>query len=671
MEQNRRQSAAASRSEAVLAVDARGERTTEDSSFALLRDNIFEAMRILVLRRWAFFIPFCVVTCIATIASHWIPRSYESTTVVERRDHPVLINLRQTAATGGFARLFRPTLQRDIKSVENMTDVVAKLGLVENLSYDDDGKLTEESYKRCQSKGKALAAGIVVKLNSKDDHLDQIQVTYAGGDPVLPQRIVDQVKETYILRTREKLADVLTEVKSYFEKVVEEQRGEIDALEEEILRFQAEHLGVDPTDPSALKLKITSFESETSELEREIGSLQNEIEMRRKLLQSYQVQRPKSQQVNVGTSLAAPKIIKSVEAQAIEDEIRSLQKEVRDLRLVRRMTDRHPDVVERTNRIAALRDKLKIQYIADAKTLPANHGLSINDQVAATVVEEAVGFDMELASLQMDIQEREGRMALAQSRRRVVEENIRKLEALSANVFQFRKQYALQSDLLDQVRAQHRINTRRVSEIASILDADASDRGMSFTEIVPPTASIRPVRPQGKTVLALALLAGLGAGAVSVLLKELFDQTYHTTKQITRSLGLAILESVDEIVTSVDRARLFRRRVIYAPAVVTMLAGAVGLFCATAYLSLEQPGTYNRFMRIPRGFMNSMAPHLMESNDSVFDEDVDSRSIVDELVEGRSVDHQPADNADKISPAPEEPAAKTASLALSNTRSDT
>ncbi len=606
-------------------------------------------MRILVLRRWAFFVPFCAVTCIATVASHWIPRTYRSTTTIERRDHPVLINLRQTAATGGFARLFRPTLRRDVKSLDSMIEVVERLGQVEDIEKNPDGTLTEESYKRCESQARALASGIMVRLVQKDEHLDQIEISYSGSEPGLPQKIVDEVKNAYIRSTRERLAGVLNEVRTYFNNIAEEGRKKIDELEEESLRFQSEYVGVDPTDPGDLKLKITSLESEKVELVRDVNNLKTEISARQRLLDNLKNRKLDLANTNTGSALQVPQIIKSPETKAVEEEIRELQKEIQNFRLVRRMTDRHPDVVERTKRVARLREKLKGLYIADAKVLPANQGLALDEAGASSVVEQAVGWDSELAGINMDILDRKNRLETSESRLRIVDEDIKKHLELSANVFKFRKKFSLQAEVLEQTRSEYRTNMRRVAEISSVLEADESERGISFTEVMPPTASLIPESPLGKTVLALSLLAGLGAGAISVLLMELFDQTYHTTKQITRSLGLVILESVDEIVTSADRARLFRRRVIYAPVMVAILVGAVGIFCSTAYLDLERPDTYERIMRVPNSIWDRIRTSdlFVEKSTDLSDDDSEmtlQREGVPDVVVERPEEKKEADS---------------------------
>lgn len=601
MDQERSRSAA--NPDVLVALDAKSTKAADDSSFALLRSNIIEAIRILVLRRWAFFVPFCLVTCLAAIGSHWLSRSYESMTIIERRDHPVLLNLRQTPATGEFARFFRPTLINDLKSPEALVEVVARTGLMPDLEFDTNGALTEASMQRCRPVATALASAISVQLQQSAEHFDQIRIAYRSENPDIPQRVIEEVKNTYIHRTRTRLIEMLEEARAYFSEVSRKRREEITKLEEELLTFQSQYIGVDPTDPGALKLKITSLESEQAELQRELVTLARELETREQLLTAYQQRREqmrKGYRPAAALDLNLPSMAKSQAAKDLEDAIRKLQDEIHELQLTRRMTDRHPEIVERRERIERLREDLKAQYLADAQALPANQGMTLDPLAADTAVEEAVGLDVELASLQMGVQDRASRLAEAQSRLRIVEADLAKHRALEENVFRYRREYKLKADMLAQAQVDLNNNTRRVMEISSILNADESERGISFSMLVPPTPSGRPVNPKGSTILVFALLAGLAAGALSVLFRELFDQTYHTTRQITRSLGLAMLECIDEIVTSADRARRLRRRVLFAPVVVSVLLLAVGVSCAAAYLSVEQPRAYQRLIQAPR-----------------------------------------------------------------------
>jgi hypothetical protein len=112
--------------------------------------------------------------------------------------------------------------------------------------------------------------------------------------------------------------------------------------------------------------------------------------------------------------------------------------------------------------------------------------------------------------------------------------------------------------------------------------------------------TLTPTHPKADIVLMVCLLLGTISGVCCVLLAEIFDQSFHTTKQATRALGLPVLESIDEIITAADRARLFRRRVLFAPLMVFCLLSTALASNALAYLNLKRPHTYHRVIALPR-----------------------------------------------------------------------
>lgn len=582
--------------------DPQTPRVIEDSSFALLRDNVSEALRILMLRRWSFFVPFCLVTCIAAIASHRVTRIYESQTVIERRDHPVLMNLQQTAATGGFAMFFRPTLARDVRDVEAMAEVVENLELASKLERKSDGTLTPESHKKCLDAGAALANGVKVSLNQKGEHFDQIEIAYSSSDLSMPQRLVEEISKVYIARTRHRLTEMLTDVTGYFRQLADTQWERKGKLEEDLLTFQANYIGVDPTDPGSLQMKLNSLETERAELVRTIDSLGREIVMRTHLRDQYS-NRAKQNSATTGVP-NAPNIARSAETVEIEKEIREIQHTVHELQLTRRMTDQHPDIIEQRKRIDLLQQRLGEQYRIDAERIEANKGLVLTDDVADAAVDAIAGWSAETAAIQMQIQDREAQLGAAQTRLRIVESEAAKHEQVLANVFKYRKEYLFKKDNITQAVEEYHRAMERVALAEGVLNADESERGMTFTELTPPTPCVRPIHPKSTTVLALSLLVGFAAGAIGVLLKELFDHTYRTSKQVTRSLGLGILESVDEIITSSDRARRFRRKVFYSPVAILVLGAGVFLTCAAAYLSVEHPSRFDKMMHGPRALIS-------------------------------------------------------------------
>ena len=78
------------------------------------------------------------------------------------------------------------------------------------------------------------------------------------------------------------------------------------------------------------------------------------------------------------------------------------------------------------------------------------------------------------------------------------------------------------------------------------------------------------------------------------------DNIFRGSSQVARSLGLPILEAIDEIVTGQDRRRLLVRRAVVTPLVVTLCVALSGLTGSMAYLSIMQPRTYQEIRKIPQ-----------------------------------------------------------------------
>ena len=107
----------------------------------------------------------------------------------------------------------------------------------------------------------------------------------------------------------------------------------------------------------------------------------------------------------------------------------------------------------------------------------------------------------------------------------------------------------------------------------------------------------------------LAILAGVATGVLFVVLAEVFDHIYRSSGQVARTLGLPMLEAIDEIVTPKDRRYLFVRNVVLTPLVVACFIGCTGLAGSMAFLSLEQPWTYQKLRKIPEAALHLFA-HL-------------------------------------------------------------
>jgi uncharacterized protein involved in exopolysaccharide biosynthesis len=584
--------------------DPRPAGPTDVTSLAGLRENVSEAVRILGLRRWHFLVPFCIGTVLATSAAHYLPRTYSASTTFERVDDDVLQNLPVRSPTGTFLP-FRETLARDVKSPEVLDEAVTTLGLDEGLPKNPDGTLTPSGQNQLRRIGNRLAGAVTAGLVSQTEHKDTVRLVYSGPEVNLAGPLLDALRDAYIRNTRVRITQKLQENLTYFEGEAATRRARVDALEQEKVLREINSPTVDPTNPDVIFLKLTALKNDERELKRQQDTLRSKLLKTRQYADS--ILAAATAAPNLGLTLPFAPVHKSARWRAIEEEINRIDGEIDDLRIKRQMTDQHPEIIERRE----LRQRYA-QLLAsdpDPSLVVSNQGLTVGEDTSA-VSNAGDVWRAEKLRAEMDAVGLEDELERVAGSLRQVSEEIATLEQARENVPEARRAYRELQDELTQAYNEYTVYAQTAKQFGLLLTADEGERGIKFVGLGPAVADTKPNNPKSKSILVLALLIGTGAGVMFVLLAELFDRSYHTSKQVVQSLGLGILETIDEIVTSVDRARRFRRRFILAPAATVLLVGAVGVSTLMAYLTLEQPSTYERLMQRPRAVWTKVSERL-------------------------------------------------------------
>ena len=146
-----------------------------------------------------------------------------------------------------------------------------------------------------------------------------------------------------------------------------------------------------------------------------------------------------------------------------------------------------------------------------------------------------------------------------------------------------------------------------MAEIEPAIKASEQDRLLHFPESKPARGSSIPLNPKASTIIILAVLAGVAVGVIFVILAEILDRVFRSSIQVARTLGLPILDVIDEIVTSQDRRRNLIRRTVLAPLAMACCLGVTVVTGSFAFLSIQYPWTYQRIQRLPERAMKYIA----------------------------------------------------------------
>ncbi len=578
----------------------------EDRPFAEIRKTLHDALRMLSLHRWAFFIPFSIVTCAVFVLSLYYPRTYRATTSFERRNDPVMTNLPISAGAASF-KYFRNTIVQDLTSIECMSEVAENLGLTKDFERNPDGTMTGASIQRRNALARSLASGLKVSTVSPSEQIDIIRITYTGPDPTIGRKLVDEVKHTYGRRTMVWIHNFLTSQRDYFEREAQEARAEVKKTQREETRLRLENPHVDPTNPGAISLKLAQLEMERRELQLRQREYEAELSALQQLLAATEP--PVASEPGPADEGEAPgnEVYLSPQAHQLSGQVREVDQKIVELRTTRGMTDLHPEIQKLLVRHRWLQDELEHQRAIDHTAAVTNGSLDTMAMLSPTAVLAGQPYNGDRARLLVQIAAQKAKLKDIEISMQTNELATNQLRQAKREVYDKQEEFAEITGLVAQAKQKQRRLETTLTSIEPAIKAIEQDRLLQFSEGQPARGSSIPISPKSQTIVLLSLLAGLATGVVFVVLAEVFDHVYRASGQVARSLGLPLLESIDEIITAKDRRYLFLRRAVVTPLIVTCLVGLTGFVGSMAYLSIEQPWTYQKIRKIPQAAVRLFA----------------------------------------------------------------
>ena len=587
--------------------------TEDDRPFAEVRKNLHNALGMLALHRWAFFVPFSLVASTVFILSLYYPRLYRASTTFERKNDPVMMNLPMSAGAASFEQ-YRSTMARDLTSLKYMREVVGNLPMTKDLERGEDGALTPASARRRDSFARSLASTLSLSTVSPNPHLDITTITYTGSDPELGKKLVREAKKVFIRLTKEWIFRFLMDQRVFWAKEADAARAEYKVARRKETTFRMENPHADPTNPGGISLRLAQREMERRELLMRKREYESELSVLQQMLAAVT---PFGQTGSAdGDASVENGNLPSRGAIRLFEQIYALDREVTQLMRTRGMTTQHPKVKNLLDHRRWLEQELHQQRVRDGDsaapqripvTAPVPNGLLLAGTDSSTARVFRPGSENERGRFLVQIRAQKAKladieislgtngMAIEQDRRakRQVHEKQEEFADILAGLAKARQKLGLREGT--------------VSTIDPAINAFEKDKLLLFSEGTPARGSHRPISPKATTIVVLAILAGLATGTLFVILAEVFDNVYRSSSQVARSLGLPMLESIDEIVTSEDRRYIFLRRMVVAPILLVGFIGLTSLAGSMAYLSIEQPHTYQKLSRVPRAVLHLFA----------------------------------------------------------------
>lgn len=623
------------RAEASRSVVGSDSPANDERPFHELRVTLHELLGVLSMRRWFFFVPFCITASAIFVGSMRLHREYTASTRFERRDDPVFMNIPTSEGTGSFT-YFRQTLERDITAPDYMAEVVERLNLTEDLPRDPDGSLTPEGEKQRDAIGRGLAPYVKAYSRERTAHLDLIDVIYTGPDPDIGKRLVDEVKNTYICRTQARIREFLERLRDWYGDQIDEGMKRVTAAERRLAQLRLDHPYSYITDPISIAQNMEDLKRERRELTLRRNALQIDLTAQQQLLAST---RPPPARVAALPRIDEPlleDIPHTEEAQRLLNRVHEIEDRIESLRITRGMTDEHPEIKELRSEHDRAVKRLHAQLAADQKAFAGKtqEGTGRNDAPRADE------WWPERARIMVAIDALEKQIAEVDTRLQINQERQNEYADAKKGLFDNQEVFAAAQSELSMAAAEVSRHRGVLNRILPVLKANDMGRAVGFSEERPAQGNNVAVSPKSKTIILAALFAGLCAGAAFTILAELVDHVYRSSSHVARSLGVTVLETIDVIVTSADRRRHLIRRLVVTPLIVGIGLATVVTTGAAAYLSLEKPAHYQRLRRLPATVVR---PFL-----SAADTDTDTESFSTAINQPRAEQHGGKPQAHRI-----------------------
>ncbi|MGE0703131.1 MAG: GNVR domain-containing protein [Vicinamibacterales bacterium] len=243
------------------------------------------------------------------------------------------------------------------------------------------------------------------------------------------------------------------------------------------------------------------------------------------------------------------------------------------VRLKRRLTAEHPDVIrtERTIR------ELEGRVAAEAKSRPASPEVEplVLSPAQAARRERLKALTAEIEALDRDIRAGEAEAERLRATLQEFQGRIEQVPGLETEWIALTRDYDTQQEAYKTLLAK--------SEEAQVAaDLERRQIGEQFRILDPARPPVRPTGVERARINGIGLVAGLAVGLLFAAVREIRDRTFRSSADVTDILNLPVLALIPYVATDADRRRAWLRRIS-----VSVAATACVLLCSYVFWAME------------------------------------------------------------------------------------
>lgn len=557
----------------------------DEFSVSDIRHTLHEIWRVVRDRRWLFILPACLVSTIAFLCSLVVPRLYDGGAIVKSEHDPVFSIVNASVWSQPFAEIGK-RMESEIKDPALIEAALAECGRLDTLERFPDGSLTPNAMRERDHLIASVASGLSTKTISESDNERIVQITMRHADRELIPDVVRAIRSRYIPRATEMAVHVLEDVQAFLRSEADKSRDRIAQLNQQLIEYELKYPGIDPDRPDHMEAEQTKLVIEKVDTERELQDLQlYEADLRTTLAMLSDTE---------ASPTAAPSDVPNPRRAELLDEIQRLREEIRQGLTQKEMTNNHPLIVR-------AREQLESRQKEYDETPPM-----ISDAYSAQSETTRQGA---LEETHRQYAKLDARIKSKGTRLTAIVARLGEIDLIRSRAMEHRQGYHKTKAELVRLKEDLKQWQEQIAPVSQVLYLDNKDRSVRFAAIQDAWVTPTPVTPKTSLVMLICLGIGAAVGVLAVLIAELVDHSYRTAKQLTTSLGLPVIESIDEILTAATTRRRMIRKVLIMPITATLVISAATSSGLLAYMSLQNPARYGNVADSARQTINQILGH--------------------------------------------------------------
>ncbi|NOX32321.1 MAG: protein GumC [Deltaproteobacteria bacterium] len=497
-----------------------------------------QILEVIIRRRWFIIIPLCITLSFGLFYTLTTSKSYEASTLILVQPQRVPSNYVRSIVTSSINQRIS-TISQQILSRSNLEKIIDQFGLYENA----EGMYLED-------KIAGMRKRVQVKIERARHGAEAFSIVFKGSEPQRVMRVANTLASYFMdenLKVREAQA---VGTSDFLESELEKTRKRLEDREKRLAIYRAKYLGGLPDELETnlrtldrLQKQLSSKQVVLREAKNSLNILQTQIAQSKEMASQGSMDQLSS--FGIGDGIA-------FEESGNEQKLSMAHKQYEALLL--KYTEKHPDVmkikktIEKLEKSIEEEKKAQQEKEAEAQAEPekttndkGNQGPEMPDFAAMQQKVQLKQVKNEIKEIQFEIHKIENRMKLYQKRVEDTPKRELELQSLKRDYSNIQSVF---NSLLD-----------RKLEAELSVNMEKKQKGEQFRILDHARLPEKPISPNVKMLFLLSVAAGLGIGAGTIFLLEVFDTSIRWEDQIEKDLGLNILAIIPPLKKPGDKIK--------------------------------------------------------------------------------------------------------------------